>query len=664
LEKLNKIKILLVEDDEIDVRAFVRTLKKSNIDFELESCIYADEALKLLKNKTDVFDCIFVDYQLPGMDGLSLLKEIKIHGYNKPVLVMTSQGDEKIAVEMMKAGAFDYFPKSELSISKIVNALNAIMRYNSISDEKQSIEKSLNQQNLFTEAITNYSPNIIYVLDLKTGKYIFINRSIFEELGYTKDQIHKMGNKIFDLTVHPDHLTTISKHLKKLSKSKDGIVHEVEYKMKNTAGKWVWYYNRDVVFKRDANDEVTQILGSSSNISNIKKVESDLRIAKQQAEKAARVKSEFLSNMSHEIRTPMNAIIGLTDLLLTEKHGSFVDENLKSIKQSADNLLVIINDILDFSKIEAGKMLIEAIDFDIKYQLEHIGKIMTHKANEKGLSFETIIDSNIPKYLVGDPFRLNQIIINLAGNAIKFTKIGFVKIEARLLSKKEDNIELEISVKDSGIGIPKNMQQTIFESFTQAGTDTSRFFGGTGLGLTITNQLVKLMNGSISVESQPDVGSEFSVTMWLKKGSDLNVVNSKEQLSEQVISNQKVLVVEDNLINQKVITQILKTWNCYYEVANNGREGLLLLSKTNFDIVLMDLQMPVLDGYETTKLIREGVAGSKMKNIPIIALTADAYPETKTRVINTGMNDFVSKPFKKHELNNKIFRHTFHTLHP
>ena len=664
MEKLNKIKILLVEDDEIDVRAFVRTLKKSSIDFELESCIYADEALKLLKNKADVFDCIFVDYQLPGMDGLSLLKEIKLHGYNKPVLVMTSQGDEKIAVEMMKAGAFDYFPKSELSPSKIVNTFNSILRYNSISDEKQRIEKSLNQQNIFTEAITNYSPNIIYVLDLKTDKYIFTNRSIFEELGYSKDQIHKMGNKVFDLTVHPDHLTTISKHIKKISKSKDGIVHEVEYKMKNTAGKWVWYYNRDVVFKREANNEVTQILGSTSNISNIKKVESDLRIAKLEAEKAARVKAEFLSNMSHEIRTPMNAIIGLTDLLLTEKHEPFVDENLKSIKQSADNLLVIINDILDFSKIEAGKMLIEAIDFDIKYQLEHIGKIMAYKAREKGLAFETIIDSNIPKYLVGDPFRLNQVILNLAGNAIKFTKIGFVKIGVRLLSKKEDNIELEISVKDSGIGIPKNKQQTIFESFTQAGTDTSRFFGGTGLGLTITNQLVKLMNGSIIVDSIPDVGSEFSVLMPFKTGSDLNVVNNKEQLSEQIISNQKILVVEDNLINQKVIAQILKTWNCYFEVANNGREGLKLLSKTNFDIVLMDLQMPVLNGFETTKLIREGVAGVKMKNIPIIALTADAFPETKIRVIETGMNDFVSKPFKKQELNNKIFQLTTHILHP
>lgn len=658
MEKLNKIKILLVEDDEIDVRAFARVLKKSNIDFELESCIYADEALSLLDDKAHVFDCMFVDYQLPGMDGLSLLKEIKLRQYNKPVLVMTSQGDEKIAVEMMKAGAFDYFPKSELSSSKIVNALNAIMRFNSITDEKQRIERSLKQQNLFTEAITISSPNIIYVLDLKTGKYVFSNRSIFKELGYTKDQIHNMSDKIFDLTVFPDHLPIISEHLKKLSKSKDGIVHEVEYKMKNTSGKWVWYYNRDIVFKRDENNEVTQILGSTSNISNIKKVESDLRIAKQEAEKAARVKSEFLSNMSHEIRTPMNAIIGLTDLLLTEKHDPFIDENLKSIKQSADNLLVIINDILDFSKIEAGKMVIEAIDFDIKYQFEHIGKIMSHKAREKGLAFETIIDNNIPKYLVGDPFRLNQIIINLAGNAIKFTKIGFVKIEARLLSIKEDKVELEISVKDSGIGIPKDKQQTIFESFTQAASDTSRFFGGTGLGLTITNQLVKLMDGSISVESVPDIGSEFAVVMSFKKGSDQNIVSNKEQISEQVISHQKILVVEDNKINQKVITQILKTWGCYHEVANNGREGLQLLSKNDFDIVLMDLQMPVLDGYETTKLIREGIAGSRMKNIPIIALTADAFPETKTRVIDTGMNDFVSKPFKKHELNNKIFNLT------
>ncbi|MCF8366924.1 MAG: response regulator [Bacteroidales bacterium] len=654
MDSLTKIKILLVEDDEIDVRAFGRALRKSNINYSLEVCVYADEALKLLNNSLTDFDCIFVDYQLPGMDGLTLLQEIKSLGFDHPVLVMTSQGDEKIAVEMMKNGAFDYFPKADLSSSKIVNLINAIKHFNKVTHEKKRIETTLNQQKLFTEAVTNHSPNIIYVLNLKSGKFIYVNRSVFEELGYSKDEIRELGDKVFERTVNPDHLQIVSDHLKKLSKSPDGVIHEVEYQIKSADGKWVWYYNRDIVFKRDENNNVAQILGSTINISNIKKVESDLRIAKQEAEKAARVKSEFLSNMSHEIRTPMNAIIGLTDLLLTESHSTFVEENLKSIKQSADNLLVIINDILDFSKIEAGKMVIESIDFDLKYQLEHICKMMAHKAREKGLAFETIMDEKIPKFLVGDPFRLNQIIINLAGNAIKFTKIGFVKIEALLREDKNESIKLEISVKDSGIGIPEDKQQTIFESFTQAGTDTSRFFGGTGLGLTITSQLVKLMDGEINVNSAPDVGSEFIVVLTFKKSTVSKIVKEIVADSEQNIKGLRILVVEDNKINQKVITQILKTWDCDFEVAENGREGLLALSKNSFDIVLMDLQMPVLDGFETAKLIRHGVAGSKIKQIPIIALTADAFPETRNKVFETGMNDFVSKPFKKGDLNNKI----------
>ncbi len=652
-----QIRILIVEDDEIDVRAFERALKKSGINYNLKSCIYANDALKLFSNKETSFDCIFLDYQLPGMDGLTLLKKIKTLGFERPILIMTSQGDEKVAVQMMKAGAFDYFPKSDLSPSKITKSINSIIQMNEISDEKIRIEKTLESQKQFTEAVTKHSPNIIYVYDFTVNKYVYLNRSIFEELGYNKAQVKEMGNKIYEHTVHPGHIKTMAKHMQMLSTAKDNIIHEVEYQIKNTEGKWVWYYNRDIVFKRDTNNKVIQILGSTSNISNMKKVEDDLRLAKQDAENSAQVKAEFLSNMSHEIRTPMNAIIGLTDVLLSKKHDDFVADNLKSIKQSADNLLVIINDILDFSKIEAGKLVIESIDFNFKYQFDHISKIMANKAEAKGLVYKNIIDKRIPKYLMGDPFRLNQIIINLAGNAIKFTKIGFVKIVSELIADNADTVDIKISVIDSGIGVSKDKQKTIFESFTQAASDTSRFFGGTGLGLTITNQLVNLMNGKILVNSKVDVGSDFSIFLTFKKSKGINVdPSSEENKNEQSLAGFNILVVEDNKINQKVITQILKTWNCECSVAENGREAIKYLSKKDFDIILMDLQMPVLNGFEATKLIRKGVAGTKSKNIPIIALTADAFPETKNKVMDTGMNDFVSKPFKKTELNYKIVK--------
>lgn len=654
MEANKNISILLVEHDQTDALAFESNLRKLGTEYKLEWCINADEALAKLKSGLSDFDCMFVDYQLPGMDGLELLKKIKEIGFLRPVLVMASQGNEIIAVNMMKAGAFDYFQKSELSPTKLSNALNAISRFNRIADDKKDIENSLRQNKVFTEAITRYSPNIIYVYDLETGKYIYTNRSIFEELGYSMDEIQKEGSSIFENTVDPIHYRAVSDHLKKLAASKDGVVHEIEYRMLDAGGNWVWYYNRDIPFKRDENGKVIQVLGSASNISTIKKAVAEMRVAKQQAEQAARVKSEFLSNMSHEIRTPMNAIIGLTDLLLSKKHDPFIHENLEAIKQSADNLLVIINDILDFSKIEAGKMIIETIDFDFGYQLEHIGKMMSHKAAEKNLTFKYYLDDKIPEILVGDPFRLNQVIINLIGNAIKFTHRGFVKIEARLAEQKDDVAQIRIVVKDSGIGIPVEKQKTIFESFTQAGSNTTRFFGGTGLGLTITSQLVRLMGGKIDVKSTVDVGSEFSVLLSFKKGSRKNVSNRESKPVELPLADIRILIVEDNKINQKVISQFLKTWSSSFEITENGRNALAQLSKNSFDIILMDLQMPVLDGYETTKLIREGVAGSKNKNIPIIALTADAFPETKKRVFDIGMNEFVSKPFEKGELNRKI----------
>jgi PAS domain S-box-containing protein len=649
------IHILLIEDDDIDQRAFERALKKSNIPGKLTTFVYAKEALELLNSEKINFDCIFIDYQLPDMDGLSLLRKIKESGYSKPVSVMTSQGDENVAVKMMKSGAFDYFPKSELSVSKLTKNLNAILHLNAVSEEKLRIEKNLETQKQFTEAVTRFSPNIIYVYDLDENKFVYTNRSVFQELGYTSQQIDEMGAKIFGLTVHPDHLERISKHIESLALAEDGKIYEVEYQMKMANGNWIWYYNRDIAFKRNNLGKVTQVLGTTTNITNFKKVEHELRIAKQDAERAALVKAEFLSNMSHEIRTPMNAIIGLTDILLSQQHEPFVEENLKSIQHSADNLLVIINDILDFSKIEAGKMVIEQINFDFKYQLDHIEKLIGHKTKQKGLDFQISIDDHIPKYLIGDPFRLNQIILNLAGNAVKFTKIGFVKIAAKLINETGENVEIELSVKDTGIGIPMDKKQSIFESFTQASSNTSRFFGGTGLGLTITNQLVNLMNGTIYVESKVDVGSIFYVNLTFGKGSANKKLTTVKTLKEQSLSGLNILVLEDNKINQTVISQILKSWNCDHSIAENGQIGLQLLAKHNYDIILMDLQMPVLDGFETTKLIRQGVAGTKTKNIPIIALTADAFPETKSKVISTGMNDFVSKPFQKTDLNNKIF---------
>jgi len=397
-----------------------------------------------------------------------------------------------------------------------------------------------------------------------------------------------------------------------------------------------------------------------TDISKIKETEERYKKAKDEAEKALEIKAEFLSNMSHEIRTPMNAIIGLSDIILQEPLEPQVRDNLKSINQSADNLLVIINDILDFSKIEAGKVKIENTNFNFKYQLEHIKKTMTFKTDQKNLEFDVLIDEEIPKYLKGDPFRLNQVLLNLCGNAIKFTQSGSVKILVKLVKKDDKYAQVHFLVRDTGIGITEDRQKDIFESFTQADVKVTRQFGGTGLGLTITKQLIHLMGGEIQVSSQLGKGSDFFFDLNFEISTEGMDTPSNYSLIEKDLAGLSILVMEDNLINQKVIRQILNKWNCKVSIAGNGNLGLEQLKKHHFDLLLMDLQMPVMDGYETTKAIRTGVVGIHYLRVPIIALTADAFPETKKKVLEWGMNDLVSKPFRKAILNDRIFQMAKH----
>ena len=392
----------------------------------------------------------------------------------------------------------------------------------------------------------------------------------------------------------------------------------------------------------------------------MKRANIELKKANQAAEASSKAKSEFLSTMSHEIRTPMNAVIGMTHILLDEQPTEEQRANLNLLKFSAENLLVLINDILDFSKIEAGKVEFEHIHFDLKELIIKITRGMEYKANESNLKLTTQVDDRIKYMLVGDPTRLSQVLTNLLGNALKFTNEGEVVMRVMVVAEDDNYLRLRFEVQDTGIGIPKKKLDKIFDSFSQASSETTRKFGGTGLGLAIVKRLLELQNSQIEVDSILGQGSIFSFELPFgvlshRPVGDPLTKAKLEQSEVRNLSGKKILLVEDNPSNVLVARKFLERWNATLELADNGAEALDRMRNASFDLVLMDLQMPVMDGYQAATLIRSMEDPIKRKT-PIIALTASAMVEIQDRAFAVGMNDYVSKPFNPQELYQKIVR--------
>ena len=372
--------------------------------------------------------------------------------------------------------------------------------------------------------------------------------------------------------------------------------------------------------------------------------------AKLTAENAMKAKQQFLSNMSHEIRTPMNAIIGFTKVVLKTELTEEQKEYLTAIKLSGDALIVLLNDILDLAKVDAGKMIFEMVPFKMALSISAMLHLFETKILEKNIKLVKEYDSNIPGVLVGDPVRLHQIILNLVSNAVKFTSKGKITVGVQMLREDRDSVTIEFSVTDTGIGIAENKIEKIFENFQQASSETSRLYGGTGLGLAIVKQLVEAQGGTVTVKSKIDEGSVFSfVLSFLKTNSNAEPEAEYLELDKE-IKNIKVLVVEDIALNQLLMKTLLNDFGFECEIAVNGKIALEKLQTATYDIILMDLQMPEMNGFEATEYIR-GKINSK---IPIIALTADVTTVDLARCKTVGMNDYISKPVDERLLYSKI----------
>jgi PAS domain S-box-containing protein len=386
--------------------------------------------------------------------------------------------------------------------------------------------------------------------------------------------------------------------------------------------------------------------------------EAELRAKNTELEKANMVKSEFLANMSHEIRTPMNAIIGLARLCLgtalTDQQRDYVDK----LHRAGKSLLGIINDILDFSKIEAGKLTLEFVPFNLQEVFDHLSSLSAQAAGDKGLAFDIHADlsaDQLPllQQLQGDPLRLGQVLLNLVGNAIKFTGMGSVQVSVSVVSVDHAHIELHFEVHDTGIGMTDEQCSQLFQSFSQADASTTRKYGGTGLGLVISQSLVQMMHGKIAVHSTPGKGSRFVFNARFGRNHEVlapkadNAVNTLAIQSQDALRDVSVLVVEDNFINQQIAVEFLTQAGLKPVLADNGKESLERLAEQSFDVVLMDVQMPVMDGYEATRHIR---AQPQFASLPVIAMTANAMTGDAQRCIDAGMNDHVSKPVDPDQL--------------
>ncbi|MEM7550755.1 MAG: ATP-binding protein [Bacteroidota bacterium] len=405
----------------------------------------------------------------------------------------------------------------------------------------------------------------------------------------------------------------------------------------------------------DYNYEIGGIIIMTEVITKQKEQEEELRLAKEKAEEASKAKALFLSAMSHEIRTPMNAVIGMSHLLLQSDPRPNQIEDLKTLQFAANNLLALINDILDFNKIEAGKIVFEDVEFNLRDQINGIIKSFSFKAKEKSLSLTCHVSDELPECYSGDPVRIGQILTNLISNAIKFTEEGCVGVEISMLAEYQEECNILFRVEDSGIGIEESKFDLIFDMFSQADKDTTRKFGGTGLGLAISKNLVELQGGEIKVDSEPGKGSTFSFNLSLPVCQPTKPTLEKKnsfKKDEQNLNGVKVLLVEDNPTNKLVAKKFLKMWNAEVSFAENGLEALEQIEKNDFDVVLMDLQMPIMDGYTATKKIR--ALKNHKSGIPIAALTASAMLEIKDKAFEVGMNEYISKPFIPGELLSKI----------